>query len=87
MARDFMVSLQRKRGIWSATVKRKSSPETRIKARVVIDATELGDVAAMLGVPSDIGMESRELTGEDIAPEQANGIIQDLTYVATMNGM
>ena len=53
----------------------------RITAKVLIDGTELGDVAAELGVKYDIGMESRHLTGEDIAPEEANGIIQDLTMV------
>ena len=52
-----------------------------ITAKVLIDGTELGDVAAELGVKYDIGMESRHLTGEDIAPEEANGIIQDLTMV------
>ncbi len=52
-----------------------------IEADVVIDATELGDVAASLGVGYDIGMESRHVTGEEIAPEVANEIIQDLTMV------
>ncbi len=53
----------------------------KAEAKVLIDATELGDVAASLGVGYDIGMESRHLTGEDIAPEEANDIIQDLTMV------
>ena len=53
----------------------------QVKARIVIDGTELGDVAAATGVKYDIGMESRSVTGEDIAPEEANGIIQDLTMV------
>ena len=53
----------------------------QVTAKVLIDGTELGDVAAELGVKYDIGMESRHLTGEDIAPEEANGIIQDLTMV------
>lgn len=53
----------------------------QVTARVVIDGTELGDVAAATGVKYDIGMESRSVTGEDIAPEEANGIIQDLTMV------
>ena len=53
----------------------------QVTARVVIDGSELGDVAAATGVKYDIGMESRSVTGEDIAPEEANGIIQDLTMV------
>lgn len=52
-----------------------------ITGKVLIDGTELGDVVASLGVKYDIGMESRSVTGEDIAPEEANGIIQDLTMV------
>ncbi len=55
-----------------------------VDARCLIDATELGDVAAMLGVPYDLGMEARSDTGEDIAPPQANNIIQDLTYTAIL---
>lgn len=53
----------------------------QVTAKVLIDGTELGDVAAELGVTYDVGMESRAVTGEDIAPEEANGIIQDLTMV------
>lgn len=53
----------------------------QVTAKVLIDGTELGDVAAELGVKYDVGMESRTVTGEDIAPEEANGIIQDLTMV------
>jgi len=55
-----------------------------VDAKVVIDATELGDVAKMAGVKYDIGMEARSVCGEDIAPEVANDIIQDLTYVAVL---
>ena len=40
-----------------------------VRAKVMIDATELGDVAKMCGVKYDIGMESRDDTHEDIAPE------------------
>jgi hypothetical protein len=38
----------------------------------------------MTGIPYDVGMDSRYDTGEDIAPEHANDIIQDLTYVAIL---
>ncbi|SMO91671.1 ribulose 1,5-bisphosphate synthetase/thiazole synthase [Saccharicrinis carchari] len=55
-----------------------------VNARIVIDATEMGDVAKRAGIPYDIGMDARSDTGEDIAPEKANDIIQDLTYVAIL---
>jgi len=58
--------------------------EKTISAKIVIDATELGDIAAKIGVPYSIGMDSRFETGEAIAPEKANNIIQDLTYVAIL---
>lgn len=54
------------------------------RAKVLIDATELGDIAAMCGVGYDLGMDSRSVTGEDIAPESENDIIQDLTFVAIL---
>ena len=52
-----------------------------LHAKIVIDATELGDIAAQVGVPYDVGMDSRVTHGEDIAPEAENDVIQDLTYV------
>lgn len=54
------------------------------RAEVLIDATELGDIAAYLGVSYDIGMDSRSESKESIAPEIGNDIIQDLTYVVTL---
>jgi hypothetical protein len=56
----------------------------KLKTKIVIDATELGDVAAKVGIPYDIGMDSKKETGETIAPKLANDIVQDLTYVAIL---
>lgn len=55
-----------------------------VKTSVLIDGTELGDVAKMAGIRYDIGMDSRYETGEAIAPEKANNIVQDLTYVVIL---
>ena len=55
-----------------------------VNAKVLIDATELGDVAASCGVKYRIGMDSRHDTGESIAPEVANDIVQDMTYTAIL---
>lgn len=52
-----------------------------LHAKIVIDATELADIAAQVGVPYDVGMDSIVTHGEDIAPEAENDVIQDLTYV------
>lgn len=72
------------KGNWIAQLKDCNGEKHTISASIIIDATELGDIAKMTGVKYDIGMESRDITKEDIAPEQANGIIQDLTYVAVL---
>ncbi len=50
-------------------------------SKVLIDATELGDVLPMIDEDYDLGMDSKEMYGEDIAPEKNNDIIQDLTFV------
>ena len=56
----------------------------KVMANVVIDATDLGDGLACAGAEYDLGMESRFETGEECAPESANNIIQDLTWVAIL---
>lgn len=55
-----------------------------VNAKVVIDATDLGDGLKMAGADYDIGMEARATTGEEMAPETAVRIIQDLTWVAVL---
>lgn len=74
----------RKNGYWHAKIKQAGSGNREVVAKVLIDATELGDVAKMCGVGYDIGMESRDVTHETVAPARANGIVQDITYVATL---
>jgi hypothetical protein len=78
-----LVSLEKNNEGWEVLV---NGPQGRqiIQAHVVIDGTELGDVAAMAGIPYDVGMDSRYETGEAIAPEESNDIVQDLTYVAVL---
>ncbi len=72
------------KGKWIAQLKDCNGGINVISASIIIDATELGDIAKMTGIKYDIGMESRNFTKEEIAPEHANGIIQDLTYVAIL---
>ena len=71
-------------GRWHLRIDRADGSSQRVSARVLIDATELGDIARMLGVPADTGMDSSARTGETEAPDRANDIIQDLTYVAVL---
>ena len=79
-----LIAVGRDHGRWIATVRDADGKLKNIEARMLIDAIELGDVAKMAGVKYDVGMESRNDTHEDIAPEYANNIIQDLTWVATL---
>jgi len=55
-----------------------------VKAKRVIDATELGDGLASAKVPYDLGMESNDVTGEQVNLAGANDIIQDITYVGIL---
>ena len=55
-----------------------------VRAKVVIDATDLGDGIFFAGAGYNLGMESRKLTGEANAPENSNDIVQDLTWVAIL---
>ena len=71
-------SLTRKDAVWHLRCGGR-----RFRAAMLVDCTELGDVAARLGIPYDLGMDSSRNMGEDVAPEEANDIIQDLTYVIT----
>ena len=61
-----------------------SNKKEIIMARQVVEATELGDVIAAAGVPFDIGMESGDVTGENVGITETNDIIQDLTWVAIL---
>nr|WP_262897487.1 FAD-dependent oxidoreductase [Algoriphagus aestuariicola] len=70
-------------GVWKVSYV-KNGAELHLEAPILIDATELGDVAASLGLPYRLGMDARDEIGEEYAPEQANDIVQDLTYVVTL---
>jgi hypothetical protein len=78
-----VTGVHRRHNAWKVNV-RKGDRLIRYSVKILIDATELGDIAAMCGAGYDIGMDSRSETGEEIAPEKANGIVQDLTYVAIL---
>lgn len=80
---SFVTQIVRENEKWKITVQTPKG-EKIFYPQIVIDATELGDIAKLTGVKYDIGMESRHETNEDIAPEEANNIIQDLTYVAIL---
>lgn len=63
---------------------RKNGKLKIVKAKIFIDATELGDVLKEAGVPYNVGLEAGSTTGESVGVNQTNNIIQDLTYVAVL---
>ena len=77
------INVRRENDSWKVTLK-SGRNKFDVQSKLLIDATELGDVMAHLDVPYEIGMDSRHVTGEIFAPEQANDIIQDLTYVVIL---
>lgn len=79
-----MVSVEKDEDLWSVVFADKYGKKFKVDANVLIDATELGDVAKACGVEYKIGMDATDATGESIAPESANDVIQDLTYVAVL---
>jgi hypothetical protein len=54
-----------------------------VRATIIIDATDLGDVFASAGAVFDLGMEDSAYTGESEARVK-NDIIQDLTWAAVL---
>ncbi|MDE6368043.1 MAG: FAD-dependent oxidoreductase [Muribaculaceae bacterium] len=76
--------LQKADGTWLVKFEREDGKTFRVKARILIDGTELGDIAKLVGVGYDLGMDSRKMTGEDIAPDSARNIVQDITMVAIL---
>ena len=79
-----MLEVTREEDLWKVKLKDKEGKKYIVTANVLIDATELGDVAKACGVEYSIGMDAASQTGESIAPETTNDIIQDLTYVAVL---
>lgn len=78
----YMTSVESVEDDWIVCFRGADGRRFKVKADVLIDATELGDVAKACGVEYRIGMEASSQTGEDIAPAESNDVIQDLTYVA-----
>lgn len=68
---------------WELTVTLNGKPAT-VKAKVLVDATPLGDIAAQSGATFWEGFDSRAETGEALAPEKALPIIEDITWCAVL---
>lgn len=65
---------------WSVSYKQKGKIHTTI-AKILIDATEIGELLPLAGADFRLGMDAKSDSGEKEATEKANSIVQDLTYV------
>ncbi len=80
---DFDKSIKQGNRITGAIFINKKNETLSINAKIIIDATELGDVFANAGAEYDIGTEDAAYSGEEMAPGKT-GIIQDLTWAAVL---
>lgn len=67
--------------VWEVSITQNGKTDV-IKAKVLVDATELGDVVAKTGTILTSGFDSRGDTKEALAPENATNQIQDITWIA-----
>lgn len=58
--------------------------QLKVFAKITIDATDIGETLKNAGADYYLGMDSKTETGEENAPEKANNIVQDLTWVAIL---
>jgi len=65
---------------WIVSYKQKGKSYVT-KAKILVDATEIGELLPLVGADFRLGMDSKADTGEKEAPEIANKTVQDLTYV------
>lgn len=68
---------------WEVTVNTGDRTDV-IKAKVLVDATELGDIGAKAGALFNSGFDSRKETGEALAPENSTNQIQDISWLAIL---
>ena len=79
-----METVMKEDGLWKVVLKPLHGRKYVVTSDVLIDGTELGDVAKACGVEYRIGMDSSADTGEAIAPSESNDVIQDLTFVTIL---
>jgi hypothetical protein len=61
-----------------------TSRRVEVRAKVVLDGTDLGDVLARAGAAFDLGLEADSVSGEDAGIAASSDIVQDLTWCATL---
>jgi hypothetical protein len=55
-----------------------------VRAKVVVDGTDLGDVLARAGAAFDVGLEADSASGENAGIATSSDVVQDLTWCAIL---
>jgi hypothetical protein len=55
-----------------------------VRAKVVVDGTDLGDVLARAGAAFDLGLEADAVSGESAGISASSDVVQDLTWCAIL---
>ena len=55
-----------------------------VRAKVVVDGTDLGDVLARAGAAFDLGLEADSVSGETAGIPASSDVVQDLTWCAIL---
>ncbi len=55
-----------------------------VRAKVVVDGTDLGDVLARAGAAFDVGLEADAVSGESAGITASSDVVQDLTWCAIL---
>lgn len=76
--------LKEENKVVGAIFENEKGEKLKVTAKIVVDATDIGESLKMAGADYRLGMDSRAETGEANAPEVANDIVQDLTWVAIL---
>ena len=69
---------------WEVCLCNSEGRKKHVRCRILIDGTELGDIAKAVGVKYHIGFDDKARTGEEMAFEEGFDIVQDLTMVMTL---
>lgn len=76
--------LKKGQRITGAIIKRNDDIIVQVNSKIMIEATEFGDVLKFAEIPYRLGRDSKADTGEPDAPEKEDDIVQDMTYCAIL---
>lgn len=67
---------------WNIDLVKKA--KSKVSGKILIDGTDLGDIAKSVGAEFDLGIDSKTESEESFGPDYHIDIVQDLTYCAVL---